>query len=58
MLGFELFFILVVRYRWAKFVFLPAGILFHISTYLLMGAGAWIHPWWLCYGIFLLNQRK
>jgi len=58
MLGFELFFILVVRYHWAKFVFLPAGILFHISTYLLMGAGAWIHPWWLCYGIFLLNQRK
>lgn len=58
MLVFEVGFILVVFYRWAKFVFLPIGILFHLGTYTLMGAGAWIHPWWLCYGVFLFSPKK
>lgn len=55
---FEIFFITVVWFRWAKWVFLPAGVLFHILTYLLMGVGAWLHPWWLCYGVFLWNFKE
>lgn len=58
MLLWETFFVLVVFFAWARWVFLPAGILFHLGTYLLLGAGAWIHPWWLCYGIFFFSVGK
>ncbi len=58
MMFFELGFILVVYVPWTRFIFLPAGILFHLGTYNLLGAGAWIHPWWLCYGVFWISTEK
>jgi hypothetical protein len=52
---FQLGFWLVLvapRLRW---VFLPSGVLFHTGTYLLLGAGAWVSPWWAMYLFFLLR---
>ncbi|WP_026998342.1 hypothetical protein [Eisenibacter elegans] len=48
--GLELAFGLVLwRLRWRSWVVL-GGILFHQSTYQLMGVGGLLSPWLLCYG--------
>lgn len=58
MLFFEVFFLSVVFFKWARLIFLPLGIIFHIGTYTLLNVGALIHPWWLCYGVFFFNFEK
>jgi hypothetical protein len=56
-LGFELGFILVVfRPAWA-WVFLPAGVLFHAGTYLLLGVG-WYFNGWVATYIFFIPWEK
>ncbi|MBD0258562.1 MAG: hypothetical protein ICV83_22840 [Cytophagales bacterium] len=56
-LGFELGFILVVfRPAWA-WVFLPAGVLFHAGTYLLLGVG-WYFNGWIATYIFFIPWEK
>jgi hypothetical protein len=55
--GFELGFILVVfRPAWA-WVFLPAGVLFHAGTYLLLGVG-WYFNGWIATYIFFIPWEK
>jgi hypothetical protein len=36
-----------------KYVFIPAGILFHLSTYFFLGVGGFLNPWILTYIFFL-----
>jgi hypothetical protein len=56
-LGFELGFIVVVfRPTWAR-VFLPAGVLFHAGTYLLLGVG-WYFNGWIATYIFFIPWEK
>lgn len=51
-LAFQLGFVLVLWDRRWCWLFLPAGVTFHVLVYALTGIGGWIHPWWLSY--FLL----
>ncbi len=56
-LGFELGFVLIVfRPAWA-WVFLPAGVLFHAGTYLLLGVG-WYFNGWIATYIFFIPWEK
>jgi len=56
-LAFELGFILVVfRPAWA-WVFLPAGVLFHAGTYLLLGVGWYFNGWIATYIFFIPWER-
>jgi len=42
--------LLFPRWRWWG---LSAGVLFHTGTYLLMGVGGYVSPWWVVYLVFL-----
>jgi uncharacterized membrane protein (DUF485 family) len=57
MMLLELGFVLVVFFTKAKWIFLPLGVLFHIGTFTLLNIGAIVHPWWLCYGVFLWSSK-
>jgi hypothetical protein len=48
------FWLSLLRPNW-RWVLLPAGVLFHTGTYLLLGAGGYLSPWWVIYLFFLPN---
>jgi len=50
---FQLGFMSIVFFPKLKIVFLPLGLVFHLGTYLLLGVGGWISPWWLLYAFFI-----
>jgi hypothetical protein len=50
---FQLSFISILPYPKLKWVILPIGITFHISTYLLMNVGGYFNPWILVYFFFI-----
>jgi hypothetical protein len=52
-LCFQLGFILVLPFPKLKWLFLSIGIIFHISTYLLMDVGGYLNPWILAYIFFI-----
>jgi len=53
-LTIQLGFISVIFYPRLKWLFIPLGITFHLSTYLLLGIGWFYSPWMLVY-IFLID---
>jgi hypothetical protein len=54
---FQLGFISVVFVPKLRWLFLPAGFLFHLGTFLLLGVGWWLHPWLLGY-VFFMRWRE
>ncbi|WP_299457710.1 hypothetical protein [uncultured Microscilla sp.] len=50
---FQLGFITIIFYPKLKRVFLPAGVLFHLGTFLLFGIGWYYSPWMLVYLFFI-----
>jgi len=50
---FEIGFITIVFFPKMKYVFLPVGILFHLSTFWLMGIGGWFNSWIFAYMFFI-----
>lgn len=50
---FQLSFVLVMWFPKLKYVYLPTGILFHVTVYLTTGIGGILHPWWLMYMFFV-----
>jgi hypothetical protein len=55
---FELLFILILFFPKLKYSILFFGIGFHLSNYFLLGVGALLHPWILCYVIWLNIEKK
>ncbi len=54
---FQLGFISIIFFPKLHWVFLPAGFLFHLGTFLLLGVGWWLHPWLLGY-VFFVKWRE
>ncbi len=50
---FEIGFISIVFFPKMKYFFLPIGILFHLSTFWLMGIGGWFNSWIFAYMFFI-----
>ncbi|MFN6946270.1 MAG: hypothetical protein ACK4ND_15075 [Cytophagaceae bacterium] len=50
---FQLGFISILFFKKLRWFFLPAGILFHLGTYFMFGAGAVFNPWWMVYVFFI-----
>jgi hypothetical protein len=55
---FELGFILTVFRPKLAWVFLPAGVLFHMGTYLLLGVGWYFNGWIATYIFFIPWERR
>ncbi|WMJ74267.1 hypothetical protein RCC89_13980 [Cytophagaceae bacterium ABcell3] len=56
-LVFQLGFTLAVFIPKTRWVLLPIGIIFHMSTYVFFGVGAFYSPWWLMYLFFIPWDR-
>ncbi|MFT5619662.1 MAG: hypothetical protein ACI85I_002909 [Arenicella sp.] len=54
---FQLGFISIIFFPKLRCIFLPAGFLFHLGTFLLLGVGWWLHPWLLGY-VFFVRWRE
>ncbi len=55
---FQCSFILVPFFKPLRYVILPVGFLFHTGTYILLGAGGIINPWWVMYLFFLFPLQS
>jgi len=47
-------FILLPFFKNLRYILLPIGFIFHTATWLLLGAGGLINPWWCLYLFFLI----
>ena len=54
---FQLGFVSIIFYPRLKRLFLPAGILFHLGTFMLFGIGWYYSPWMLVY-LFFIEWKK
>ncbi|MDJ1484405.1 HTTM domain-containing protein [Cytophagaceae bacterium YF14B1] len=52
---FQLSFIIIVFFPATRWIILPVGVLFHSSTYILMGVGGIVNAWIWLYGLFLFD---
>jgi hypothetical protein len=52
-IAFQCTFILLPFFKSLRYVLLPAGIVFHTCTWIFLGAGGIINPWWVMYLFFL-----
>ncbi len=55
---FELGFLAVFISKFWRIIWLIAGILFHLGTFLLLGAGWYITPWTLLYIFYIFPQKN
>jgi len=58
MLFFQLGFVSILFFPKLKYIFLPAGVLFHIATFILMNVGGLVSYWYLVYVIYLLGENQ
>jgi hypothetical protein len=58
MIAFQLGFVSILFFPRLKYLFLIGGILFHISTFMLMDIGGLISFWYLIYIIWLLGEQS
>ncbi|MCU0449765.1 MAG: hypothetical protein MUC97_07950 [Bernardetiaceae bacterium] len=54
---FELSFWICLVWPRARWLMLPAGVLFHLGTFTLLGAGGWVSAWWVLHGLLLIRTR-
>jgi hypothetical protein len=54
---FELSFWTCLVWPRGRWLVLPAGGLFHLGTFALLGAGGWLSAWWVLYGLLLVRTQ-
>lgn len=57
LMSFQLGFICILFFPSLKYVFLLAGVCFHIATFVLLGIGGIVSFWYLVYIIWLLGEK-
>lgn len=58
MIIFQIGFVSILFFPKLKYIFLPAGVFFHLSTFVLMNVGGLVSYWYLVYAIYLLGEKK